>query len=258
MSGFQVYPVPIETPSPVMAIILHQYGRDGFVTLHDVTDKGDGAPVIGAGRVGDSADVAGALHWMLNRAEMEVAYLPPNVVSVSGRHCVWLAKPRGREPMWFSLGGKRFMVEAPLPHLLYGASRNGTLHVAALGGSRRPAPGTRLYHAPLMNVDGSGRVCTGTAALPASCGIPDIPAWEKVMRETSYTHVNQDKTLKLDMPRKGKGTAQAVGIVGNALHIKFWRSLDKIGATVFPRKNLVASGMSVADFISKVSHGNQH
>ena len=258
MSSFQVYPVAIETPSPVMAIILHQYGREGFVTLHDVTDKGDGAPVIGAGRVGDSADVAGALHWMLNRAEMEVAYLPSNVVSVSGRHCVWLAKPRGREPMWFSCGGKGFMVEAPLPHLLYGANRNGTLHVAALGGSRRPAPGTRLYHAPLMNVDGMGRVCTGTAALPASCGIPDIAAWEKVMRETSYTHVNQKHTLKLGGRSGGKanGKGKSAKEVTNALHIKFYRSLDKCGATVFPRENLVAMGMSTGDFIRRVSYAN--
>jgi hypothetical protein len=53
----------------------------------------------------------------------------------------------------------------------------------------------QLYHAPLMNVDAFGRVCTGTADLPASCGIPDIPAWEQVMHDTCYSHVNQNHTL---------------------------------------------------------------
>jgi hypothetical protein len=76
MRGFEVYPVPIEKPSPVMAIIMHQYGQDGFVTLHDVMNTGEGVPVIGAGRVGDGIDVAGALHWMLNQTEMDVTYLP--------------------------------------------------------------------------------------------------------------------------------------------------------------------------------------
>ena len=75
------------------------------------------------------------------------------------------------------------------------ANRNGKLYVAALGSSRRPAASTRLYHAPLMNVDAFGRVCTGTADLPASCGIPDIPAWERVMHDTYYSHVNQNHTL---------------------------------------------------------------
>ena len=58
MRGFEGYPVPIERPSPVMAIIMHQFGQDGFVTLHDVMETGEGIPVIGAGRVGDGTDVA--------------------------------------------------------------------------------------------------------------------------------------------------------------------------------------------------------
>ena len=258
MRGFEVYPVPIERPSPVMAIIMHQFGQDGFVTLHDVMETGEGVPIIGAGRIGDGTDVAGALNWMLTQTEMEVAYLPPKVVSLSNRHCVWLAKSRGREPLWFNCGGMTLKVDAPWPHLLYGANRNGKLYVAALGSSRRPAVSTRLYHAPLMNVDAFGRVCTGTADLPASCGIPDIPAWEQVMHDTCYSHVNQSHTLNLGKPSGGKPNRRGKPLreVTNALHIKFWRGLEKSGATVFPRGNLVAMGQSVDDFIQRVSHAS--
>jgi hypothetical protein len=41
--------------------------------------------------------------------------------------------------------------------------------------------------------------------------------------------------------------------VTNIAHIKFWRTLDKSGAKAFPRKNLVAMGQSVNDFIKRVS-----
>ena len=78
------------------------------------------------------------------------------------------------------------------------------------------------------------------------------------MRETGYTHVNQDKTLNLGGPSGGKanGKGKSVKEVTNALHIKFWRSLAKSGATVFPRENLVAMGQSADDFIKRVSHAN--
>ena len=80
------------------------------------------------------------------------------------------------------------------------------------------------------------------------------------MHDTYYSHVNQSHTLNLGKSSGGTSKTKRRGKplreVTNALHIKFWRGLEKSGAMVFPRGNLVAMGQSVDDFIQRVSNAS--
>ncbi|MCX7096348.1 MAG: hypothetical protein NTV43_00400 [Methylococcales bacterium] len=81
--------------------------------------------------------------------------------------------------------------------LLLVANRHGKLAIAALKTNGRASAKTTLYQAPLMNVYASGNVCTGSAALPDECGIDQIGAWESVMFDSAFSHVNNPTTLAL-------------------------------------------------------------
>jgi len=150
----------------------------------------------------------------------------------------------GVRPMWFASGGKPFKFDVPWPHLVVGAC-GPKLHVAALGGGRRPAPKTRLFHAPLMNVFHTGAVCVGNADLPESCGLESMPGWESVLTDTCFSHVNHPSTLR---------TTGKQG-VDNKEHLDFWRGLGKGKAAAFPRESLAPLGCDLGRFIERVAHG---
>jgi PRTRC genetic system protein B len=131
-------------------------------------------------------------------------------------------------------------LDVPWPRLLLIATASGRLGMAALRGVGRPRPASRVYHAPLMNVWEGGLVCTGSADLPGGCGLADRAAWEAVVTETAFSHVNQPKTLRLD----------GAGEVTTPAHLKFWKALSKDGkADEFPHDRLMPMGLTVADFI---------
>jgi PRTRC genetic system protein B len=183
------------------------------------------------------------LRWMAGRREASAPFLPPNVLSVSNRLLVWTMRG-GVRPMWFANGGKPFKMDVPWPHLVVGACGR-KLHVAALGGLRRPSPKTRLFHAPLMNVFDTGAVCVGNASLPESCGVDSMPGWESVLKDTGFSHVNHLRTLR---------TTEKQG-VDNKAHLDFWRGLAKAKAASFPRERLAPLGGDLGRFIERVAHG---
>ena len=96
---------------------------------------------------------------------------------------------------WFSTGCVRYMHfgdgyglasgEASQPAMLWVAAK-GMLYVFALDSDARPTPETRLYRAPHCNVYDDGRVCTGTAPLPARS---DPTLWMDMFYHSRFTHL---------------------------------------------------------------------
>lgn len=88
---FAAHPLEIRQPVAVSAFILHMSGEDGgFVTVHDVISDERGEACLGAGRVGERHDIANALNWMLTQRDMDISFLPKEVLSISNSHCVWI------------------------------------------------------------------------------------------------------------------------------------------------------------------------
>jgi hypothetical protein len=145
--------------------------------------------------------------------------------------------------------------------LLVGVSERG-LFVAALTSTRRPTERTRLFHAPLMNVNGQGHVCTGSADLPNAVTLATLPAWEAVITHTFFTHVNHSKTLHLARPSRVTAKSRArQGVtrpatsssdVSTTAHVRFWQRLAREGATRFPKEALVPMQQTVGDFLRRL------
>ncbi|MDO9139902.1 MAG: PRTRC system protein B [Methylococcales bacterium] len=247
-----------EKPSIVQkhAILIHQakaisggyspYRADDFLaSMHDFVTNGQGESVIGAGRLMSKEDVESVLRSMLAMGKRKVSLLPPNAVSISETHLAWTVPAQVR-PMLFNITGLPMKkIDVPWPRLLMVANRNGKLAVAALKNKGRVNGKTRLYHAPLMNVYANGNVCTGSATLPDEYGIDQIKAWEAVMFDSAFSHVNNPSTLSL--------AGDKDKTVDNKAHYRFWLSLSKKKVAKFPAEHLSPLRYGVEDFIENHS-----
>ncbi|MCX7096291.1 MAG: PRTRC system protein B [Methylococcales bacterium] len=221
----------------------HSYRPNNFLaSMHDFVTNGQGESVIGAGRLMSKEDVEAVLRSMLEMGKRKASLLPPTVVSISESHMAWTV-PAIVRPMLFNLPGLPLKkIDVPWPRLLLVANRHGKLAVAALKTNGRASAKTTLYHAPLMNVYASGNVCTGSAALPDECGIDQIGAWESVMFDSAFSHVNNPATLAL-AGNKDKA-------VDSKAHYRFWLSLTKRKADKFPNETLNPLRQGIEDFIA--------
>lgn len=218
------------------------YGKQDFAaSLHDVKIDNNGQPVIGAGRLLAREDIEAMLKSMLDLKPAQPVLIPKNVLSCSEKHIAWTVPGRVR-PILFNFPGKPLIkFDVPWPNLLLLATSDGKLSAAALKARMRPTEKTRLYHAPLMNINSFGSVCTGSAKLPVSCAIDQLPVWESVMFETAFSHINHQRTLLLS-----KG-----GDIDTHRHFKFWKALSRKNVATFPTEHLVPSGLDLGMFLSR-------
>ncbi len=250
-SFFSIDPGPMPQTAMAQALLFHRtsnfgpnnyYGQTEFVaSLHDIKPDSDNQSVIGAGRLLNKDDIEVMLKMMLDMKPAKPFLIPSNVLSYSDKHIVWWIKGCVR-PMLFKFPGKPVItLNVPWPNLLLLATAEGRLSAFALRSSRRPSGKTPLFNAPVMNVGQSGAVCTGSADLPASCAIRELPAWENVMFDTAFSHVNNGQTLKL--ANKGKA-------VDTNRHFKFWKDLSKKGVMGFPAEHLVPNSHTLNSFMA--------
>jgi len=147
-------------------------------------------------------------------------------------------------PLYLRQGERTLSLMVPWPPLLL-AARERTLYVVALRGGRRPTARTPLYHAPLMNVHATGQVCTGNADLPAETTLATLAAWQAVLTDTWFTHVNHPNTLRLP-----DSTGMAVD---TRRYLRFWRDLAKRRAERFPVACLTPLGLTLEGFLRRLT-----
>jgi PRTRC genetic system protein B len=228
------------------ALVIHQISEEGhlsadrcsYITSHRVHQT-EQAPVIGAGSLLSLSDQELLREVLTTNTEGESSLLPPNVLCTSARRLVWFVSGQTR-PMLVRQGERLRRWQVPWPTLLYKVD-NGKLSIAALSTSRRPKERTPLYHAPLANTYEDGAVCTGSAELPRGWQVSQMAAWESVIVNTAFTHVNQRHTLRLDT-RKRKD-------VDNKAHFSFWHRLAEQKVERFPVKALVPMKRTLKEWI---------
>jgi PRTRC genetic system protein B len=178
---------------------------------HEIMEVG-GHCALGAGRPLSEQDKSRLVKLLLGESS-GLEFLPSNLLVHDRARLVWYRRGEKRR-MYFKTGAKPFHLDVQWPHLIFDASER-SFRAAAFCGSRRPAPSTRLYIPPLMNLSRNGAICRGSASERIGFGIDDIPRWESVMYETNFSHTNTDQTVRADTP------------VSNADHVRFWRRKEK-------------------------------
>lgn len=236
---------PLEPPAfagevqPLTALLLYQTEGRVLGTLHPLTATRRGQAAIGAGRPFSHRDLQALLALLAGQpGRRPVEWLPSTILAHSTAFTAWW-RPARVGPMGFLLHGQRFGFRVPWPSLVF-VAREQRLWCAALAENTRPEPETMLYHAPLMNIDAHSEVCLGTAEVPPDSTIPSLAAWEAVVCETSFAHVNHRHTLQID------GATD----ISTEQHFAFWQALHD--QTRFPATARVPLRCTVQDWIQEI------
>lgn len=124
-------------------------------------------------------------------------FLPENLLFSSPNLIAWWTPPQVRMT-WFKKAGTGNIDgqgRTAHPALVFVATP-GDWFVFALRDSARPAPATRLHHAPHFNVWDGGRICTGNVALPPNIGAEVIAEYERAFFRSHFTHPNRSNAVK--------------------------------------------------------------
>lgn len=224
---------------------LSAHQRAAVITSHPVTVGAQG-PVIGPGRTMSAQDEGRLLDVLTRNVASNYALLPENVLAVGANRLLWYVPGCVRTMIVRATGATR-RLSVPWPTLLFEVA-DGVLRLAALASDRRPGPDTALFHAPVANVYADCRVCTGSASLPDTASVADIPGWEEAIFGTAFSHTNHDQTLKLPA-----GDLADDETVSSNRHFAFWSSLQKQAASVFPVAALVPLEVSLGDWMGDVA-----
>ncbi len=222
-----------------IALMIHTLDDESMVIQNHNVLKRKNKIYIGEGHSMTEQDLETLVDILKNRENQSNALLPENVLGSSTSHAIWFNKGKVGS-MWIKGkdGAQEFTV--PWPNLIYYV-HDGVLKIAAYKGCR-PNGKTKLYHAPLLNIYRSTKVCLGNATVPPSSTIQDMNNWNSVIHDTLFTHINHNHTLKLSNRKKNE--------VSTASHIMFWRNLHKMKATTFPSDALVPLNINLEQFCS--------
>lgn len=212
-------PISRVTPQPFTALIFHKSEEEQSIS--NVTRHPIEGGVIKHGEYVSVKEVKKLLAKIQNTQESSAALIPRNVIINSETQLIWYVKAKKRD-MWVKLNGKEHKLSVIYPALLFCCSKKRKLKIFALASNKRPTLSSLLYNAPLMNVSSNGDVCQGTAQLPVSIDISTIPEIEDTIFESNFTHVNNQKTLKI----------KGLDNVSSQDHLKFWQRHCESGLAV--------------------------
>lgn len=239
MSAFAYQKTELRLRPTLALLVSESEGRhwEMLLTTHAVHET-DERFVIGAGRVLGMEERRLVLEILSKSArEFTTAFLPKEVVSYGSTQLAWCVPGKVRM-MHFQVGSRRISINVPWPTLLLRA-RSHELSMVALSGRRRPTQRTPVYHAPLMNINCTGRMCAGNTKLPNGIELRERAGYEKALFDTYFTHASHNETLQL--PK--------LTTVSNHHHMRFWRSLAEANTETFPSSALVPMGKTLDEWL---------
>lgn len=231
------------------ALLFHLFEDGNMAVIRHAVRQTAKGPEIGAGMPMTWGHLETLVNILANKS-VSGGLLPENVLALSPSCLAWFVRGAVRK-MWFQGAKGAESIVVPWPNLVFVATGKD-LYVAAYKGNRRPTAKTRLYHAPIMNIWGEGRVCIGSGTIPKGIGLEDMRGWEAIIYDTLFTHVNHQRTLapKLRRTRKAAKVRESKD-VSNAQHRQFWNALHRKKAKRFPPEALVPMHRSVEDFVRR-------
>ncbi len=210
---------PVKPPQPVPDTALVFYKTDEktvtAVTRHPIQDG-----LLGLGEVISADDLAACVSDYTKTGTGH-QLIPNNLLMDNKRTLLYWEKAK-RRPMWFKVGAPLKLI-VTWPALLLSVDRKTRSLSAFAIANRRPAMDSRLFHAPLMNVNGQGTLCLGNAVLPDKMDCETLPECTACLTDSFFTHVNHPQTLRLS--KKG-------GSVDNRMHLRYWKNKAKTGEPV--------------------------
>lgn len=227
--------------SSVLPASIGYSSRVPMVVRHGITMV-DGRPVMDVGHLVHEDDVDDLLRLLRSdQATSRSPFLPADLVGLSSGFAAWCVEGRRRR-MWFRFGGKSTALNVVWPHLVIAAAHD-RVHVCAVAKPVVRGQDVRVFHAPLMNIYDTGRVCMPGSARVAP-GLDGRDAAQQVVFDTAFSHVNHTRTL-----RGGRGKAREVDTF--ALHA-YWKARAR-AATPPPVGDMVPMGRTLSQWLAEIA-----
>lgn len=175
---------------PEMAIVFYGNERstERGLVRHMISPKGE----FGVGELLSPMEALHELKLALPEnkgGKLESQLIPENLLMDTGNTLAWHV-PRRQAPIWVKRGkSERLRVEWPAMILVVNKSRR-EFFAYAVGTNRRPTATTRLYKLPMFNVWKDGKVCQGTATIPAEITPHSADAVRCTLIDAIKTHTN--------------------------------------------------------------------
>ena len=209
----------VTSANAITALVLHQKGEQTLVTQHDINKNDE----LGLGRLVSFESAARVFDkTKSNQLKMSVNIIPENVIIEDMNILAWVAKSK-EKTMWFRSYSMIKQYKVTWCNLLFVVNKKTrSLYVFSIASKSRPTLKTKIYHAPLMNIDENGLVCQGSAYLPKKLSIDTISEIEATIYDSQFTHLNtRNITGKNDI------------YTDNDAHLNFYKQKEKTGEKIF-------------------------
>jgi len=223
-----------------IALLLHRNEKSGTVevTSHKIVPAPEAGFTLGAGRLFNQQDKT-AIVEILSGNQESIAFVPDQVLARDGAgfNMVWYTLPRQAEVHF-----RDAEYRVPLPLLIYAKFEGQPLRVFAAKGRARPTPETKLWIAPLGNINSNGTMCGGNVNLAEFRGRDeDRAACERFAVEARATHLGDTP------PVKGVGSQEAYQTFMAQLHESKTRTFP--ANRLLPAKARHSEQYTLADLI---------
>jgi PRTRC genetic system protein B len=181
------------------AVLLYRsYRGDVYATVHAVEEDPNNPArrMLGPG-IPATKEALASFAQAVSVATAYAGFVPENLLYTSPNALAWWT-PAAVRRTWFRCNDKIIGTTAGAaahPALVFVAVP-GDWFVFALKDNARPAPDTKLCHAPHFNVWSGGRICTGNVKLPPAIDATSIAAYEDAFFRSNFTHPNQTGAVK--------------------------------------------------------------
>ena len=217
-----------------------------FATVHNIyTDEQTGAPCLLEGHpltIKILNDLTATLAKGSKSAQSFNGYLPETVLAVGVNSIVWWIPAADRTVSFACRDNETIGTRSgktPHPSLVFAVNEQGW-SVYAIKGNKRPTPETRLWQAPYFNTYKSGKICVGSTQTPAGATTILIDGWNKAFFASSFSHPN--------IHERGY-------LVKSGSPYDLWRDLLDGKHKAFPQRQLVATKVTLNDFIKSTVNG---
>ena len=202
---------------PTQAVIFYtvKSGRRAsegeFATVHDIVSRGGTRPRLGPGSPITIEAIKAVAHRFGDQLRHKPQLLREQVLFCSDDLLVWWT-PGGKRLCHFDVdwhkglrGRSRLQgvsAQLPLPPLVWALRRTEGrglwqgIYLWALLDDKRPGPQTKLWRAPLLNLNDDGLVCWGNGQVPKTRTQDAIESWEEAFFASTFTHFNQSMPFK--------------------------------------------------------------
>lgn len=174
--------------------------------------------------------------------KLSLCLIDKRICALTTNQMVWECEPAVRDISIQLSSGELITAPVPWPRLVICATAGRSLRVMAVRKRGEIEGNTKLYHAPLMNIDRDGVLDVNPSTLPSRIDPKSLAEWEALIFGYLFANVGHEQTLiPVGMRRGAK--------INTYYHTRFWRWMINNSVSAFPGESLSDRKLTLQQWI---------